>query len=122
MASPENGAVYRADLPKPPSIFNSGVGTAESPSTIVAHRQAKVDQLINAYRVRGHTEADIDPLGRRRVTPHPELTLDYYGLTEQDLDCKVSGQSLFGVPESPRFDILLKDYERPTVAALVLSL
>ena len=37
-------------------------------------RQERVDQLIHAYRVRGHTIARIDPLDRR-ATEHPELAL-----------------------------------------------
>ena len=64
----------------------------------MADRQAKVAQLINAYRVRGHIEADIDPLGRKSIQDHPELTLEYYGLTETDLDVPVSGHGVYGVP------------------------
>ena len=64
----------------------------------MADRQAKVAQLINAYRVRGHIEADIDPLGRKSIQDHPELTLQYYGLTEADIDVPVSGHGVYGVP------------------------
>ena len=48
-------------------------------------KQANVLQLINAYRVRGHRLADIDPLN---MTAHyaPELDLDNFGLTVWDLD------------------------------------
>ncbi|MDZ7638465.1 MAG: hypothetical protein U5J83_09495, partial [Bryobacterales bacterium] len=48
-------------------------------------KQAAVLQLINAYRVRGHLIADLDPLGE---TPayHPELEPSTYGLTIWDLD------------------------------------
>ena len=48
-------------------------------------KQARVLELINAYRVRGHLLADIDPLGRR-IEHHPELDLETYGLTIWDLD------------------------------------
>ena len=78
------------------SIFS---GTTQSNPQEVAYRQARVAQLINAYRVRGHTEAQIDPLGRKVIEPHPELRLDYYGLTEDDLDKSVSGHGVFGVEE-----------------------
>ena len=50
---------------------------------------------INAYRVRT-IEADIDPLGRKSIQDHPELTLGYYGLTEADLDVPVSGHGVYG--------------------------
>ena len=48
-------------------------------------KQAAVLQLINAYRVRGHLIADLNPLG---VEPgyHPELDPATYGLTIWDFD------------------------------------
>ncbi len=48
-------------------------------------KQAAVLQLINAYRVRGHLIADLNPLG---VKPsyHPELDPASYGLTIWDFD------------------------------------
>ena len=74
------------------SIFS---GTTQSNPQEIALRQARVAQLINAYRVRGHTEAHIDPLGRKVIESHPELRLDYYGLTEDDLDKEVSGHGVW---------------------------
>ncbi len=48
-------------------------------------KQAAVLQLINAYRVRGHLIADLDPLGEAPAY-HPELDPSTYGLTIWDLD------------------------------------
>jgi multifunctional 2-oxoglutarate metabolism enzyme len=48
-------------------------------------KQAAVLQLINAYRVRGHLIADLDPLGSE-PSYHPELDPATYGLTIWDLD------------------------------------
>ncbi len=48
-------------------------------------KEAGVLQLINAYRVRGHLIADLDPLGGE-PTNHPELDPVTYGLTIWDLD------------------------------------
>ncbi|MEQ1762927.1 MAG: multifunctional oxoglutarate decarboxylase/oxoglutarate dehydrogenase thiamine pyrophosphate-binding subunit/dihydrolipoyllysine-residue succinyltransferase subunit [Pyrinomonadaceae bacterium] len=50
-----------------------------------AEKQANVLQLINAYRIRGHMLADIDPLN---MTSHhaSELDLEAFGLTIWDLD------------------------------------
>ena len=48
-------------------------------------KQAKVLQLINMYRVRGHLLADLDPLGTRSVY-HPELDPSSFNLTVWDLD------------------------------------
>jgi 2-oxoglutarate decarboxylase len=49
-------------------------------------KQARVLELINAYRVRGHLIADIDPLNALPVQYHPELDIETYGLTIWDLD------------------------------------
>jgi len=54
-------------------------------------RRAAVDsiralQLIRSYRVRGHLEADLDPLGLLKIEPHPELHPATYGFTEADYD------------------------------------
>ena len=52
----------------------------------VVRKQARVFELINAYRVRGHLIANLDPLGRQSVQYHPELDIQTYGLTIWDLD------------------------------------
>jgi multifunctional 2-oxoglutarate metabolism enzyme len=49
-------------------------------------RQARVMELINAYRVRGHLTADIDPLHAMPLLYHAELDIETYGLTIWDLD------------------------------------
>ncbi len=49
-------------------------------------RQARVMELINAYRVRGHLIADIDPLHAMPLLYHPELDIETYNLTIWDLD------------------------------------
>ncbi len=48
-------------------------------------KTARVQELINAFRVRGHLMADIDPLEySQRV--HPDLDISTHGLTFWDLD------------------------------------
>src|SRR5262249_908154 len=54
-------------------------------------RRAVIDsipalQLIRSYRVRGHLEANLDPLGLMKIEPHPELHPATYGFTEADYD------------------------------------
>lgn len=99
-----DGEMAHTVAPDTRSIFSgsSGIsGEAHSGKQIEAasHRQARVAQLINAYRVRGHSEANIDPLGRRIIEPHPELQLEYYQLSEDEMDVQVSGHGVFGVPD-----------------------
>jgi 2-oxoglutarate dehydrogenase E1 component len=61
----------------------------------MASLQDRVDQLIRAYRVRGHMVANIDPLGMPR--PHlPELDPEYYRLSEADLDRPFSTDTIRG--------------------------
>ncbi len=48
-------------------------------------KQARLVELIAAYRTLGHLMADIDPLEYRQRS-HPELDLEYHGLTLWDLD------------------------------------
>ncbi len=47
--------------------------------------QGRVYQLLNAYRVRGHLFATLDPLGTPREAA-PELDLENFGLSEADKD------------------------------------
>ncbi len=42
--------------------------------------------LIRAYRVRGHLEANLDPLGLAKIEPHAELDPRTYGFTDADMD------------------------------------
>ncbi len=62
-------------------FFLSGDQTREQ--TI---KEAHVIELINAYRVRGHLIADIDPLHALPILYHSELDIETYGLTIWDLD------------------------------------
>ena len=58
-------------------------GSVSRESDVV--KQAGVLQLINAFRVRGHLIADLDPLNDAPAS-HPELDPATYGLTIWDLD------------------------------------
>ena len=48
-------------------------------------KTARVQELINAFRVRGHLMADTDPLEYRQRS-HPDLEIENHGLTFWDLD------------------------------------
>ncbi|MFA9486767.1 MULTISPECIES: 2-oxoglutarate dehydrogenase E1 component [unclassified Moraxella] len=49
-------------------------------------KQMAVQQLISAYRRRGHRKANLDPLNLQNRPAIEELTLAYHGLSEADLD------------------------------------
>ena len=90
-----------------------------------AVRQAAIDSiralnLIRAYRVRGHLEADLDPLGLEKRGPYPELDYHSYGFTEADLDREIFINNVFGRERAhlardrrdPARDLLRQDRRR----------
>jgi 2-oxoglutarate dehydrogenase E1 component len=68
-------------------------------------KQARVLQLIRAYRVRGHLVADLDPLDSKRA-PHEELDPASYGLTLWDLDREFITNGLSGTDRASLREIL----------------
>jgi 2-oxoglutarate decarboxylase len=68
-------------------------------------REAAALQLINAYRVRGHLLADLDPL-EYKVAHHPELDPQFYGFTIWDNDRDFVCGGLCGRQEAKLRDIL----------------
>ncbi len=62
----------------------------------------QVHQLINMYRVRGHLLANLDPLGRRDPSTHPELDINHHGLSIWDLDREFPAGTLGGGGDDER--------------------
>lgn len=58
-------------------------------------KQARIVELIHAYRVRGHMMADTDPLEYRQRT-HPDLEIESHELTLWDLDREFATGSFGG--------------------------
>ncbi|MEK6336775.1 MAG: multifunctional oxoglutarate decarboxylase/oxoglutarate dehydrogenase thiamine pyrophosphate-binding subunit/dihydrolipoyllysine-residue succinyltransferase subunit [Acidobacteriota bacterium] len=69
-------------------------------------RQARVMELINAYRVRGHLIADIDPLHAMPLLYHAELDIETYNLTIWDLDRTFISGGLAGTETATLREIL----------------
>jgi 2-oxoglutarate dehydrogenase E1 component len=61
-----------------------------------AEKQARVFNLINMYRVRGHLIADLDPLRMKPPAIHSELDPLSYGLTIWDLEREFATGGLGG--------------------------
>ena len=62
--------------------------------------------LIRAYRIRGHLVADLDPLGMRAGTPHPELDPKTYGFTDADMDRPIFIDNVLGLQVASMRQIL----------------
>jgi 2-oxoglutarate dehydrogenase E1 component len=87
-------------LPLPP-VMEGSAGEER-----VAFLQDRVDQLVRAFRVRGHLMAEIDPLGRPRPGL-PELDPRFYHLTDADMDRSFSTDTIEG-PQSMSLRQILK--------------
>jgi 2-oxoglutarate dehydrogenase E1 component len=68
-------------------------------------KQARVQELIHAYRVRGHLMADTDPLEFRQRS-HPDLDVVTHGLTLWDLDREFATGGFGGKPMASLREIL----------------
>ena len=93
----EGFALGTAQPPRPAGA--NGSAPVHSPTAAGtaadATRQARVDELVQAYRSLGHTLAHLDPLEHARPE-QPLLALEAFGFTEGDLDQPVSSRYLLG--------------------------
>jgi 2-oxoglutarate dehydrogenase E1 component len=62
--------------------------------------------MIRAYRIRGHLQADLDPLGLIKKENCPELLPETYGFTENDLDKKIFLDEVLGLKYATLREIL----------------
>lgn len=81
--------------------FKSSNGHTVSTDLLSQQKQAQVIQLINAYRLHGHHQANLDPLGIAKRRQVPELEMGHYHLKKDDLNTKFhTPPSLFKTPTS----------------------
>ncbi len=70
-------------------------------------KQVRVLRMINAFRVRGHQNAQLDPLGLQVREEVPDLDLHFHELSAADLDTTFQlGSLFFGPEEAPLADII----------------
>ncbi|PYB86169.1 2-oxoglutarate dehydrogenase E1 component [Pseudomonas fulva] len=81
--------------------------SAGSVSSEHEKKQVEVLRLIQAYRMRGHQAAKLDPLGLWQRPAPVDLSINHYGLTNADLDTTFRAGDLFiGKEEASLRDIL----------------
>ncbi|MEQ8763005.1 MAG: 2-oxoglutarate dehydrogenase E1 component [Planctomycetota bacterium] len=92
------GSLFRpASLPAA-----GGVSRADEAAML----QDRVDQLIRAYRVRGHLLARLDPLGFHEPEPVRELEPEFYDLSEDDFDRQISCRTITCIGRATLREIL----------------
>ncbi len=81
------------------------VSDFESDESDDRSKSARIQELINAYRVRGHLMADVDPLEYKQRS-HPDLDVLNHGLSLWDLDRTFKTGGFGGKPKAAFRDIL----------------
>ena len=89
------GAQLQELLGRQPALAHGIIGILSRRLRDTGNRQDRLDQLIRAYRVRGHLIAEVNPLGPPSEE-YPELDPGYYGFGPADLDTPFSSQTIPG--------------------------
>ncbi|MBN9555880.1 MAG: 2-oxoglutarate dehydrogenase E1 component, partial [Alphaproteobacteria bacterium] len=103
-----------APLPKPAKAGKGAPAAASGENArAVAQDSIRAVQLVRAYRIIGHLEADLDPLGITPRQPHPQLDPAFYGFHDAEMDKPIFIDGVMGVESaSPRqiVDLLKRTY------------
>jgi 2-oxoglutarate dehydrogenase E1 component len=94
-------------VPAKAADSNGETAASRRESVLVeAELRARVFDLVNAYRVRGHLFAKIDPLDML-TPPVNELNLERFGLDAKDLGALFPTASVAGMPERASLQALI---------------
>lgn len=86
-----------APAPAPAPAAAAAPAVSAEAIRAAAHDSIRALMLIRSYRVRGHLQATLDPLGIEQATNNPELTPEFYGFTEADLDRPIYLDGVLGL-------------------------
>ena len=107
--APRGTAVIGADgaekAPRPPAQAREAPAAGEGvhAGTLDSIRAL---MMIRTYRVRGHLNADLDPLGLEERDTHPELDPETYGFGEGDYDREIFINHVLGLEYATLREIL----------------
>jgi 2-oxoglutarate dehydrogenase E1 component len=96
-------AAANGEIATAPAV--SGVNSVEELRR-AAHDSVRAMMLIRAYRIRGHLEAKLDPLGLEKRDEYPELDAKTYGFTEAEFDRPIFINNAFGLTTASIREIL----------------
>ncbi len=99
------------------SSSRGAVQVVRATDAIDGQKQVAVLQLINAYRFRGHRQANLDPLNQYDRPVVAELDPAFHGLSDADLDTVFNTGSLQGPDQATLREIL--DIVRTTYCGTV---
>jgi 2-oxoglutarate dehydrogenase E1 component len=112
-AAPINWAAFEeADLLGPAGKATKSAEKAKAAgASDVEVRAAALDtiraaMMIRAYRIRGHLQANLDPLGIEKPGVHPELDPKTYGFTDADMDRPIFIDRMLGLETATVREIL----------------
>jgi len=83
-------AAQAAPAPTPAGVSGDEIRAA-------AHDSIRALMLIRSYRVRGNLQANLDPLGIEAPIQNPELTPEFYGFGEADMDRPIYLDGVLGL-------------------------
>lgn len=75
-------------------------------------KQLALLELIEAYRVRGHQHADLDPLKLMERVKVADLELEYHGLSSSDLNNQFQGQSVYFEKKNATFKEIVSSLKK----------
>jgi 2-oxoglutarate dehydrogenase E1 component len=89
-----------------PAPAAPAAGVSADDVRAAAHDSIRALMLIRSYRVRGHLQATLDPLGIEQPVHNPELTPEFYGFTAADMDRPIYLDGVLGLQTGTLREVL----------------
>ncbi|MBL1234502.1 MAG: 2-oxoglutarate dehydrogenase E1 component [Rhodobiaceae bacterium] len=109
-----NWGAAEIDQPKIQSKISAALpGASDTDVRAATLDSIRALMMIRAYRIRGHLDADIDPLDMRGESHHPELQPESYGFGPDDMDRRIFIDNVLGLEHATvreMLDILHRTY------------
>ncbi len=101
------------EAPIKQKVAERKTGASEAEIRAATLDSVRALMMIRAYRIRGHLDADVDPLQLRPKSDHPELQPESYGFGPDDLDRPIFIDHVLGLETATvrqMLDILRRTY------------